>query len=155
MRFVMCGAVLATALISGAVFATTAKAAGLSGLHKHIQVGAKVCFADHEHAGNGYRFTNLAQAQVNAVRHWSKFTVLEYGSAWGSYTLASGQRMTCKNHGGEYSCDVIATPCRLGHAAAGQGRMHRSKRAVRRHVVPMSAHPNHGQATQLKWPGDR
>ncbi len=85
--------------------------AGLSGLHAKVRVGSKLCFADHSHSGNSSGQPSRKAAEIEAIRNWQDFTALEYGSAWGRFSLAAGKMIECSG-GSSWSCSVDARPCR-------------------------------------------
>ena len=102
-------------IVLGLVLATTGPAfgqdTGLSSLHAKVRVGSKLCFADHSHSGNSSGQRSRKAAEVEAIRNWQDFTALEYGRAWGSFSLAVGKSIECSG-GGSWSCSVEGRPCR-------------------------------------------
>lgn len=173
MRFLIVGAAMSAALLGGAVYATTAKADGLTWLHAQAHIGGKLCFPDHDHTGHGTSGSRESAAAA-AARHWEQFTALEYGAAWGSYPNAHDQRMSCDPSGSGWSCTAVAKPCRAGGAPimahAPRARRHAYapvpvRHVVRRpaharthaHVPAVAHHPHHSHhaSRPLVWPGDR
>lgn len=117
MRFLVCGAAFATALVGLAVYGTAAGAAGLDGLHAKVRDGDRLCMADHFHYGNGGEWRTREQAVAAAARSWAQLVVLEYGSAWGAFSRAGSQEMTCTptdddRRGILWNCESKARPCR-------------------------------------------
>ena len=111
MRF---SVVMISAAFILAMAAPAAAEQGLASLHAKVRVGGKLCFADHSHSGysSGERTRKLAESA--AIRKWQSFTTFEYGSAWGSYNLATGKSMQCSGSGTSWGCSIDARPCRSG-----------------------------------------
>jgi hypothetical protein len=84
---------------------------GMASMHTWVKVGRKTCMADHEHAGSGTG-SNKKLAELQAIRSWSGFTDLEYGSAWANFNNAVGKTMRCEATMGGVQCDVLARACR-------------------------------------------
>lgn len=103
-----------------AVFAlaapTVASAASDTGLattlHSVRREGGRLCLVDHWHYGSSGTETSKAAAQRAAIRSWSDFTDLEYGSVWARFNRAASRKMGCSPKGGGWQCDVEARPCR-------------------------------------------
>lgn len=74
----------------------------------------KYCQADrHMHYGSG-NGANKQKARRAAIQAWANFTVFEYGSAYGKWSLARFKRVSCSRSGAQWSCSVEANPCRRG-----------------------------------------
>lgn len=85
---------------------------GLAGMHDWRKEGARTCLSGHFHDGTG-KGQNRKAAEARAVASWSSFTVLEYGTTWGSYALAANKKMDCTQNGASlWSCEVSARPCK-------------------------------------------
>lgn len=120
MRLFVCGAALSAALIGGVVYATSANASGLTGLHKQVQIGDRICMVDHDHYGDSGAWATKQQAVAAAAWSWGSFTALEYGREWGEFRLAQNQDMQCgpvaSDRGGQlWNCKSKATPCKPAH----------------------------------------
>lgn len=89
---------------------------GLASMHDWQRVGGKICMADHFHEGSSGIFASKAQAQAEAIRSWSDFTDLEYGSAWARFNAAASKSIKCSPaDGSKWTCMVEARPCRIGY----------------------------------------
>jgi hypothetical protein len=84
---------------------------GMASMHSWRKVGKKTCMVDHEHSGSGSG-VNRKVAELEAIRSWSGFTDLEYGSSWANFNNAIGKSMRCGGGMGGVQCDVVATACR-------------------------------------------
>ena len=104
-------AAVATAGIVAFSLPLLAQGTGLDGLHDKRREGGRICLADHFHDGSGSgKSRRLAEA--DAIRAWADFTALEYGEAWGRFSLAASKSMSCSDSGGSWSCQLSARPCR-------------------------------------------
>jgi hypothetical protein len=90
----------------------TAAVTGLAASHNLRREGGRVCFSDHYHYGSSLGQGNERAAQAVAVKSWSEFVDLEYGSAWASYNAASGKDLKCSQSSAGWGCDLSARPCR-------------------------------------------
>ena len=100
------------ALLFAAIPTAHADETGLASIHEmRHEKGRRVCMTEHFHDGSGTGKTRKA-AEEAAKESWVSFTVFEYGTDWGSYTLASSQTMECSNIGDGYSCATQARPCK-------------------------------------------
>ncbi|MFM9942440.1 MAG: hypothetical protein ACKVP7_23405 [Hyphomicrobiaceae bacterium] len=125
MRSIRFGAALGASLAGVLMAATAVQASGLEGLHKHVQVGNKVCMAGHFHYGQTAGWATRAQAEASAAESWGSFTRLEYGQEWADFRLAAEAAMDCQesasDRGGTvWSCKSKAKPCKLAHPVAAQ-----------------------------------
>lgn len=107
---------LACAVASSALSATAAEA-GLERLHRTVNVGSLVCFADHTHRGGSRPMPTRVEAYADAVRSWGALVKLEYGDDWAVFDRSAARQVTCHPaHGlrGEpaWSCRVASRPCR-------------------------------------------
>jgi hypothetical protein len=110
MKQFMFGSVL---LLAG-VIAARADDTGLAGIHDWRKESGRTCLSGHYHDGAGTGETRKA-AEAKAIASWTEFTVLEYGTVWGSYKLAAGKQMNCTAKGAkEWSCALTARPCAGG-----------------------------------------
>jgi hypothetical protein len=93
-----------------------------SALHTLRGEGRQVCQVGHFHVGKSpYAYANKAKAMRAAVRHWSEFTALEYGSDWGHFKLAASKTTECeKETATTWVCKVRARPCRRGLTTAAR-----------------------------------
>ena len=144
MRFVLWGAILSSALMGSALAATTARAAGLDGLHTKVQIGNRLCMAGHMHHGSGHAWGAREQALAAAAKAWGSFTALEYGREWAEFRNASNPDVSCWSSPGlgqsglHWACSVSASPCQVTHpgpvVVPGHRRPHHVIRSVR--LVP-------------------
>ncbi len=91
--------------------AVNASETGFAGIHDWRKEAGKTCLVDHFHYGSGTGSTKKA-ALGNAIASWSSFTVLEYGSTWGRYTLAAGKVTNCGQTGGGWTSNIRARACK-------------------------------------------
>lgn len=77
-----------------------------------VRYRGKICMKSHEHYGESPRWPSKKGARAYAHRAWERFTVWEYGKAWGSLRLAAGKRERCERSGQRWVCSVVARPCR-------------------------------------------
>ena len=165
----MRSAILGAGVLVGLATAPMAGAAGLEGLHKHVQVGNKICMVDHFHYGQTSGWPTRPQAEASAAKSWAGFTGLEYGDEWADFRIATQSSMDCQQSASDrggvvWSCKAKAVPCKpLSHPAAVTVPVYRP------HPVPRLAAPRHHpvtplprhhrvvgptQARPLVWPGD-
>jgi hypothetical protein len=112
----------AAAFLTVAFSPAQADETGLASIHDWRAEGGRTCMSDHFHDGSGNGATRKA-AEAAAVSSWVSFTVLEYGSHWGSYALAGSKKMDCSETGASaWSCSVTARPCKPGGARIHQVR---------------------------------
>lgn len=106
-------AVIASAVTTLALSAVPAAAeeSGMASMHTWKKVGRKTCLVGHQHSGSGSGM-NKKLAEVQAIRSWSGFTDLEYGSTWANFSNAIEKSVRCGPSGGGFQCDLLATPCR-------------------------------------------
>lgn len=64
----------------------------------------------HHHYGKGHGHSRAA-ALAGAVKRWSRFTVFEYGHAWGDWGIARRKSVDCRHHR-LWWCDIKAQPCK-------------------------------------------
>ena len=112
--------IAAFALVGG-VTGIAAQESGLAGLHEWRRVGSKTCFVDHYHDGSGSGPSQQA-AVAQAVRSWTDFTVLEYGSAWGSYANSISKSVSCNRGASDFTCSISSIPCKGGAMQAAPKR---------------------------------
>jgi hypothetical protein len=108
---------LAAASLVLASASASADESGLASIHDWRKEAGRTCMSDHFHdgAGNG---DNRKAAEAAAISSWRSFTVLEYGTDWGSYNLAGSKKMDCSETGSKsWSCSVSARPCKPGAVA--------------------------------------
>jgi len=102
---------LAVAVALGAAGAQSQET-GIAEIHQWVKVGRKTCMLDHFHDGSGIGATRK-QAEKAAITAWTEFTVWEYGTPWGRYTVAENRKMDCsRQSASSWSCAVQARPCR-------------------------------------------
>ena len=87
-------------------------AGGLEFLHGKVLINGHTCMQDHSHSGKGGDAFQ-AHAMTKAARDWSDFTALEYGPAWGNFSIAANKQMKCGQLRDAWICEVEAVPCRL------------------------------------------
>ncbi|MDX2263501.1 MAG: hypothetical protein NW215_00825 [Hyphomicrobiales bacterium] len=102
--------VLFVTMAFAGVAPAAASETGFAAIHDWRREGGRTCMVDHFHYGSGTGSTEKA-AKASAIAAWSSFTVFEYGSTWGRYTLAAGKVMECQASGG-WTCSVRARPCK-------------------------------------------
>jgi hypothetical protein len=108
---------LGSVLLIAAVIAARADDTGLAAIHDWRREGGRTCLSDHFHDGAGTGDTRKA-AEAKAIVSWIEFTVLEYGTDWGSYKIAGSKRMDCTEKGAkEWSCALSARACHAGGLA--------------------------------------
>ncbi len=105
-------AVVGLVLLATAVSTVSANANENADYWDKVRVGGKLCFKDHEHYGQSPPWVSRDGARAAAIRQWENFTVMEYGRSWGSYTQATGKRMSCDQKGGRWTCETSARPCK-------------------------------------------
>ncbi len=106
----------AGAAVALATFCTTSVAmadeTGFASSHDWRKERGMNCFVDHFHYGSSTTQPTRAKAERDAINSWSSFTDFEYGSNWARYGKAGSKKMTCKQGGGGWECNVEARPCR-------------------------------------------
>ncbi|MCF6200222.1 MAG: hypothetical protein L3J67_12685 [Hyphomicrobiaceae bacterium] len=114
------------------LFSSTAGAAssGLVSLHTLKRVNNRLCMDGHFHYGAGGSPASKAAALANAKRKWADFVILEYGTDWGRFSVATAKGATCTGSRGAYHCSVEASPCKRLRAA----RTVRKARPYRRYT---------------------
>ncbi len=119
-------------MMIGAAPAAKADDSGLASIHDwKNETGHRVCMSDHFHDGNGSGPTRK-EAEAAARSSWVSFTIFEYGTDWGSYTLAASQKMECGNASGQtWSCATSARPCKK-HNGARMVRVGKRSRSAAR-----------------------
>jgi hypothetical protein len=114
---------LGSALLMAAAISARADDTGLASIHDWRREGGRICMLDHFHDGAGTGDTRKA-AEASAIGSWASFTILEYGTDWGSYQVSVSKKMDCTDQGSkEWSCAVSARPCKGG----GVMQPHRKK----------------------------
>ena len=105
-------------MIVGTASAVKADDSGLASIHAwKNEPGRRVCMSDHFHDGSGTGKTRK-EAEAAARSSWMSFTIFEYGTDWGSYTLAASQKMECGNTSGQgWSCATSARACKKQNGA--------------------------------------
>ena len=91
-------------------------AIGLDGLHGKVQVGASICFTDHQHRGGSRQMPTRDAAITDAIRSWTSLVVLEYGSRWSDFRRSVAQQITCNPaaagpQGRGWVCNIVSRPC--------------------------------------------
>lgn len=72
----------------------------------------RVLITPHFHVGIGGDRSSKRAARTDAVRRWKRFTVWEYGSAWGRVALAKHKSFACTRILGGWRCLFTAQPCK-------------------------------------------
>jgi len=85
---------------------------GLADVHTMRREGAQLCFLDHFHYGSSAGQASERAAKAVAVRSWSGFVDLEYGSDWAHYGRAHSKSLKCENSTSGWSCFIEARPCK-------------------------------------------
>ncbi len=113
------------------LFSSIAQAgsSGLVSLHTLKRVNNRLCMDGHFHYGADSSPVSKAAALANAKRKWASFVVLEYGTDWGRFSLATAKGGTCTGTKGSYHCSVEASPCK---ALRGYRTVRKIKRRARR-----------------------
>lgn len=97
-------------------YVTTVFAIGTLGLAfsgMPANASSKICKLDHYHHGLGVSQPSLRQAKFSAVKAWQKFTVWEYGPAWGKFSFSMHGKFKCsQDMDRTFKCNVKAKPCR-------------------------------------------
>ena len=94
---------------------------GVAGIHGWRKVGDKTCFIDHSHEGSGHGRTQQA-ALADAIRSWTDFTDLEYGSDWAVYGRSIAKSVSCIKDSDGFKCDISSIPCRGGSVGTSPAR---------------------------------
>lgn len=81
-------------------------------LHKVEPVGNRICMISHRHYRSSGAWPTEKQAMAAAVKAWTNYTTLEYGTAWGSFARSHGKKIDCRKTGSMYACDISSLPCR-------------------------------------------
>jgi hypothetical protein len=102
------------AIVVAAVGPAVADDTGFASIHDLRSEGAKTCMSDHEHYGSSNGQRSRREAELAAIKDWSSFTDLEYGSDWAKFSLASGKQMNCSLASSGWTCDLAARPCKAG-----------------------------------------
>lgn len=95
------------------ISSATAGSTGLASIHILTRQGKKLCMAGHFHYGADSSSKSKAHAFKNAQRKWADFVILEYGSDWGRFSLATNKGIKCSGKSNGYYCSVEASPCKL------------------------------------------
>lgn len=105
-------------MMIGAASTVKADDSGLASIHDwKNESGRRVCMSDHFHDGSGSGPTRK-EAEAAARSSWASFTIFEYGTDWGSYTLAASATMNCSNASAKaWSCATSARPCKKSTGA--------------------------------------
>ncbi len=103
---------LAAAAFVALALPAVADETGLHVTHELRREGGRLCFADHWHYGSGSG-PNKRVAQAEAIKSWSSFVDLEYGSDWARFGRAAQKQIRCSPAGGgSVDCQIDARPCR-------------------------------------------
>ena len=89
-----------------------ADSTGLVSLHTLKRVNNRLCMDGHFHYGADGSPVSKAAALANAKRKWASFVILEYGTDWGRFSVATAKGATCTGNKGAYHCSVEASPCK-------------------------------------------
>lgn len=106
------GAAVAAVALGSLCSVASADDTGLAGIHDFKREKGKVCFSDHFHYGNSAGLATKKAAEVEAIKSWSSFTDLEYGSDWAKYSKAASKSMKCSQSSGGWGCELEARPCK-------------------------------------------
>lgn len=81
-------------------------------IHSISREKGRVCFADHWHTWSGGIERTQKAALAAAVKGWSSFTALEYGTDWAHFERAAAKKIGCTKSGDGFGCTVEARPCK-------------------------------------------
>lgn len=104
------GAVIAT-VVAALAGSAVADDTGFASMHDWRRERGRTCFLDHYHYGNGSGKTKKA-AEIDAIKSWSSFTDLEYGSDWARFSRAASKAIKCQPASSGWECSIEARPCR-------------------------------------------
>lgn len=108
--------IAAAALPSTTFAANIQDARGLAAIHDLRIEDGRLCMSDHLHFGESGNWPTMKEAKMSAIRSWSGFTRLEYGSDWADFELAADGKVTCSpaptGRGEGWVCATEARPCR-------------------------------------------
>jgi hypothetical protein len=90
----------------------SADVTGLAGMHTLRHEGGRLCMADHWHYGSSGTHRSRRAAINEAIRSWSEFVDLEYGSSWARWSRAASRKASCSRAIGGFNCNVEARPCK-------------------------------------------
>jgi hypothetical protein len=90
-------------------------------IHQLRAEGGKVCQDGHFHIGTSPQLDNKDQALKLAIRNWSEFTIVEYGTDWGNFAAGGDRSTDCwQETSAQWICKVKARPCRAGQSTASR-----------------------------------
>jgi hypothetical protein len=92
------------------VLPASADDTGFAYAHDLRREKGKTCMSDHWHYGSGSGSSRKA-AENDAIKSWSSFTALEYGSDWARFSRAASRSLSC-SQSGDWSCQLEARPCK-------------------------------------------
>ena len=81
-------------------------------LHGKVRINGHTCMQDHTHTGKGGD-AHQQIAMAKAAKDWSEFTALEYGAAWGNFSIAANKSMKCGLLRDAWMCEAEAVPCKM------------------------------------------
>jgi hypothetical protein len=99
-------------LLGAGVSASYADQTGLDVLHDMRREGGRTCYTDHYHYGNSAGRPSRKAAQSAAIKSWSEFVDLEYGSDWARFSRAASKSVECTQPTGGWECHISARPCK-------------------------------------------
>ena len=107
---------LVAVLIGGCALLVTAPVSadetGLAGIHSFSRESGRTCFADHWHTWSGGVQKTKPAALAAAVKGWTSFTDMEYGSDWAHFSRAAAKKISCSKSSDGFGCTVEARPCK-------------------------------------------
>lgn len=101
----------ASTLLILSVCPAAADDTGIAVIHTMRREGRALCFLDHFHYGSSKGVASERLAKVAALKSWSNFVALEYGSDWAHYSRAHSRSIKCERDGTVWGCLVEARPC--------------------------------------------
>jgi hypothetical protein len=103
---------VAAVALAGLVAPAFADQTGLHVTHDLRKERGHLCFADHYHYGSSLGLASRKAAEFEAVKSWSGFVDLEYGSDWAHWVRASSKQVDCSQSTAGWGCSISARPCR-------------------------------------------
>ena len=109
----LCSMAAVAVVLGAAACPVVADDTGLAGMHDLRREGGRSCFLDHYHYGNSAGMSSRRAAEIDAIKSWSGFVDLEYGSDWARFSRAASKSTKCGGgSGGGWGCQIEARPCK-------------------------------------------
>lgn len=103
---------VAALALAGLAAPALADETGLHVTHDLRKERGHLCFSDHYHYGSSLGQSSKKGAEIEAIKSWSGFVDLEYGSDWARWSRASAKQMDCSQSTAGWGCSISARPCR-------------------------------------------